>query len=72
MTLFSYGDTTVVLEKVCAYEYDRPRDRPGDDGGQPSLLITLDGGKELKIYGQGAITAFIKAMRALSEPRVGA
>ena len=65
-TLFTFGDTTVVLEKVCAFEYVRPRSGPsGADAGQPSLRIILDGGGDLTVFGQGTISAFIKAMKAL-------
>ena len=70
MTLFTFGDTTVILEKVCAYEYLRPRSGPsGADTGQASLRIILDGGADVTVFGQGAVSAFIKAVKALSDAK---
>ena len=68
MSLMKLGDTTVVLEKVCAFEYVRPRvDQGGVESGQPSLRIMLEGGHDFIIYGQGSISAFVTAMKNLTE-----
>lgn len=66
MTLMKLGDFTVVLEKVCAYEYVRPRvDSSGQESGQASLRILLEGGHDFTVYGQASISAFVTAMKAL-------
>ena len=68
MTLMKLGDTTVVLEKVCAFEYVRPRvDQGGAESGQPSLRIMLEGGHDFTLYGQGSISAFVTAMKKRAE-----
>ncbi len=60
------GDFTVVLEKVCAFEYVRPRvDQGGTESGQVALRIMLDGGHEVTVYGQASIVAFVTALKAL-------
>ncbi|MCA9838595.1 MAG: hypothetical protein KC422_16875 [Trueperaceae bacterium] len=70
MTLLELGETTLVLEKVCAYEYiDRPLP-PGetaDKSNIKSIRIYLDGGHALEIHGRGVIVDFIKAMRSLKK-----
>ena len=68
MTLMKLGDTTVVLEKVCAFEYVRARvDSSGAESGQAALRIMLEGGHELIVYGQGSIGVFVTAMKALDD-----
>ena len=60
------GDVTIVLEKVCAFEYVRPRvDQGGTESGQVALRIMLDGGHEVTVYGQASIVAFVTALKAL-------
>lgn len=61
------GDFTVVLEKVCGYEYVRPKvDSSGAESGQVALRIMLDGGHEVTVYGQASIVAFVTALKALA------
>lgn len=68
MTLFTFGDTTLVLEKVCAYEYVRPQQvRGGAATGPASLRIMLEGGHAFSIGSEVSISAFISAMKTLGE-----
>ena len=68
MTLFTFGDITLVLEKVCAYEYVRPQQaRGGAATGPANLRILLEGGHEFSVVSEVSISAFIGAMKALSE-----
>lgn len=67
MTLLKFGDTTIVLEKVCAHVYERPRaDSSGLETDQPSLRILLEGGHTVTIQGQGSISAFVTALQGLA------
>ena len=63
MTLLKLGDTTVVLEKVCAFQ----EVRTGGDDAQPSLKLILEGGSEVTVHGQGTISIFLREIKALAE-----
>lgn len=70
MTLLELNDITIVLEKVCAFEYISPPVVPGsnvDATLAKSIKIIMDGGAELSIHGQGTTTAFLRAIRQLSK-----
>lgn len=67
MTLLKLGDLTLVLEKVCAYEVQRPRAaRSGGEEGDSSLRVWLDGGHEITITGLATMSRFTKAMKDLA------
>lgn len=70
MTLLELGETTIVLEKVCAYQYiERPMPAGGeeDKSNIKSIRILLEGNHSLDIHGRGTIIDFLKAMRNLAE-----
>jgi len=68
MTLFTFNDTTLVLEKVCAYRYLRPQQgRGGAATGSATLNIMLEGSHEIEVVSEIAISAFMKAMKELEE-----
>ena len=63
MTLLKLGDTTVVLEKVCAFQ----EVRTGAEDAQPSLKLILEGGSEVTVHGQATISIFLREVKALAE-----
>ncbi len=70
MTLLELGDITIILEKVCAYEYiERPMPSGGeeDKSNIKSIRILLEGNHSLDIHGRGTIINFVKAMRTLAK-----
>ena len=68
MTLFTFNDTTLVLEKVCAYEYVRPQQgRGGATTGPAILRIMLEGSHQIDVTSEVAISSFLKAMKELGE-----
>ncbi len=63
MTLLELDKLTLVLEKVCFYEFLEQRD---DTTSIKRLNIVLDNGESREIEGRGNVTAFVKAMRELA------
>ena len=71
MTLLKLGDLTLILEKVCAYEVQRPRaSRSGAEEGDSSLRVLMDGGHELTLHGLATMSRFTKAMKDLRDKEI--
>lgn len=68
MTLFTFNDTTIILEKVCAYEYLRPQQgRGGAATGPATLRIMLEGSHQIDVTSEVTISSFLKAMKELGD-----
>lgn len=63
MTLLELDKLTLVLEKVCFYEY---LEQKNDNSSIKRLNIVLDNGESREVEGRGNVTAFVKAMRDLA------
>ncbi len=65
MTIVKLGDSSIVLEKVVAFELLRGNLEAEADGS-PSLQVMLEGGHVITIKGRPLVQAFMRAIQGFN------